>query len=174
MPTCVKCSAVFPGWVTVAGKKRCLSARKYCLECSPFGVNNRKPLHIPPGNKTPCVECGRLWTSKPQRRTVLAGGRCSSCTTKARRIALGAKAVAYAGGCCVICGYQRCAMAFDFHHLRDKSFNVSQAIARTRSWDVIRAEIDKCVLLCACCHRELHAGVAQLPEHLVRTQAAVG
>lgn len=67
-------------------------------------------------------------------------------------------AVAYKGGACERCAYSKCVEAFDFHH-RDpaqKDFAVS-AEGVTRSWEKLRIEIDKCALLCANCHRELHA-----------------
>jgi predicted HNH restriction endonuclease len=32
----------------------------------------------------------------------------------------------------------------------------------TRPWEAIAAELLKCVMLCANCHREIHAGVRQL------------
>lgn len=68
------------------------------------------------------------------------------------------QAVAYKGGHCVICGYDRCASAFDFHHVDPwiKDFAISQ---RMTSFRAIQRELDKCVLLCATCHREVHDGL---------------
>ncbi len=80
--------------------------------------------------------------------------------------------IAFLGGSCRFCGYNRCQEALDFHH-RDssqKNFGIA-AKGYTRSWEKIRAELEKCVLVCANCHRELHAGVLQLPaEKQVETQ----
>ena len=42
----------------------------------------------------------------------------------------------------------------EFDHLKDKSFNVSRAVSgSTRSWETILAEIKKCDIVCANCHR---------------------
>jgi hypothetical protein len=75
-----------------------------------------------------------------------------------RRKSLRDQAIEYKGGKCNICGYNRCASAFDFHHLdpQEKDFTIS---AHMTSWDRIKKEIDKCVLLCANCHREVHDGM---------------
>lgn len=72
--------------------------------------------------------------------------------------------VEYKGGKCCICGYQKCIGALDLHHRNEneKEFGLS-ARGMTRSWEKIKEEADKCVLLCANCHREIHAGAAQLP-----------
>lgn len=46
----------------------------------------------------------------------------------------------------------------DFHHLRDKKFDVSCMISRCYAIETIQEEIAKCVVLCANCHRKLHWG----------------
>ena len=68
--------------------------------------------------------------------------------------------IAEAGGSCNNCGYDRCQAALQFHHLdpTTKSFSLSLR-GVTRSLDSIRAEAQKCVLLCANCHAEVEAGV---------------
>jgi len=70
--------------------------------------------------------------------------------------------IKYKGGSCVACGYSKCLEALDFHHIDEvkKSFGIS-AKGYTRSWKSIQSELDKCILICANCHRELHAGLLQ-------------
>ena len=77
---------------------------------------------------------------------------------------LKAKAIEYKGGKCILCGYDRCSAALEFHHLdrTSKSFGLSRK-GIIRSWDSIRKELDKCVLICANCHREVEAGVREIP-----------
>ncbi len=70
-------------------------------------------------------------------------------------------AVEYKGGKCERCGYDRCMEALEFHHLDPihKDFNISSK-GYTRSWKKVQSELDKCVMLCANCHRETHAKLA--------------
>lgn len=70
-------------------------------------------------------------------------------------------AVEYKGGRCENCGYDRCLGALEFHHLdpTKKDFNISSK-GYTRSWERVREELDKCVMLCANCHREIHVKLA--------------
>jgi hypothetical protein len=46
----------------------------------------------------------------------------------------------------------------DFHHLNcsEKDFEIGIAVSRGYSIDKIKQEIEKCVILCANCHRKLH------------------
>lgn len=69
--------------------------------------------------------------------------------------------VAAMGGKCQCCGYSACVVALDFHHIENKEFTLAQW-SRLK-WEVIATELRKCVLLCANCHRELHAGFRTLP-----------
>jgi len=68
------------------------------------------------------------------------------------------QALEYMGNCCKKCGYDKCKSALEFHHLDEtkKDFGISQD-GNTRTWDQVKKELDKCVLLCANCHREIHA-----------------
>jgi len=79
-----------------------------------------------------------------------------------RRAALKSRAVEYKGGKCVICSYDNpCALQFHHEDPRTKEFEVSSKM----SWEVIKPELDKCVLVCANCHIEIHAGFH--PEYLI-------
>lgn len=72
--------------------------------------------------------------------------------------------VAEAGGRCLLCGYDRYAGALHFHHVDpdSKRFHLSME-GVTRALADVRAEMAKCVLLCANCHAEVEGGLATLP-----------
>ena len=84
-----------------------------------------------------------------------------------RRQRLKEQIVRYKGGTCVLCGYTRTYAALDLHHIdsRKKSFGLSVK-GMSRSLTTLMREADKCVLLCANCHREIHAGIVQLPQEI--------
>ena len=65
--------------------------------------------------------------------------------------------VVYKGGKCEICGYDKCLCALDFHHLdpTQKDFTISDSNIY-KNLDKLKEEVDKCILVCANCHRELH------------------
>lgn len=52
---------------------------------------------------------------------------------------------------CVDCG-EGDPVVLEFDHLRDKRFSIGQELVR-RSWRSILAEIEKCEVVCANCHR---------------------
>ncbi|MEX2340945.1 MAG: hypothetical protein WD605_01350 [Candidatus Paceibacterota bacterium] len=80
-----------------------------------------------------------------------------------RRKKLKDLAIEYGGGKCTLCGYNKCKRALSFHHKdpAQKDFGLSYR-GLTRSWEKTKLEIDKCVLVCANCHMELHEGMVQL------------
>ena len=81
-----------------------------------------------------------------------------------RRKEIRKMALEYSGGKCAICGYNKCIKALEFHHINNdsKDFGISSK-GYTRSWIEIKKELNKCILLCANCHREVHEGITQLP-----------
>jgi hypothetical protein len=76
--------------------------------------------------------------------------------------------VAEWGGCCAVCGYDRCVVNLHFHHVvpAEKSFGVT--VASGKALDVYRAEARKCVLVCANCHGEIEAGLIPSPPPQAR------
>jgi hypothetical protein len=80
-----------------------------------------------------------------------------------RRLDLRRWVVDRLGGRCKICGYDKCLTALEAHHVDPsiKDFNISDVTSVER----IEVELEKCVLLCANCHREVHDGLH--PGYLV-------
>lgn len=66
------------------------------------------------------------------------------------------KAVAYKGGVCADCGGEFHQAVFDFHHLNPTEKDLGPASALLLKWEKAKAELDKCVMLCANCHRLRH------------------
>ena len=102
-----------------------------------------------------CVICGKLFNPDRHGNT---GQICANCRNKFHRKKIKQKAVKYKGGKCQICGYNKIPEALEFHHVNpsEKSFNIT---ATNRSWQEIQDELEKCILLCANCHREIHAAM---------------
>jgi hypothetical protein len=70
------------------------------------------------------------------------------------------EAVNYKGNSCVDCGIKHPdfpAGVFEFHHIDPNEKDVDWTKLRLRSWDKITHELDKCVMLCANCHRMRHS-----------------
>ena len=101
-----------------------------------------------------CDSCGRKYTY--QRAHGMTLQRCNSCIVNDRRFELKRRIVAYLGGKCSECGYDKCLGALEVHHRdpAEKSFSVSGR--HCLSWKKLEPELRKCVLLCMNCHREHH------------------
>lgn len=111
--------------------------------------------------KDECRDCGDKLTAKnkyrSQNRKI-----CKVCVNKLRVIQLKEnkqKLVDYKGGKCESCGYDRCVTALDFHHLDPKEKEFTIGSNKGKSWEALKVEVDKCAMVCANCHREIHEGL---------------
>ena len=59
--------------------------------------------------------------------------------------------------CCAKCGESR-GYVLDYHHINPdtKEKTVSRMISNNYRLDKVKQEVEKCVVLCANCHREFH------------------
>jgi 5-methylcytosine-specific restriction endonuclease McrA len=86
-----------------------------------------------------------------------------------RRNKVRSMALKVLGGHCMVCGYNKCTDALEFHHRNPNIKEFSLSLDKlTRSWMRVEQELKKCILLCANCHREYHAGITQLPKETLK------
>lgn len=66
--------------------------------------------------------------------------------------------ISYKGCKCEKCGYDKNISALEFHHLdpEKKEFQLDMRHLSNTHIDRLKNEVDKCILVCANCHRELH------------------
>jgi len=85
--------------------------------------------------------------------------KCQDTKTHSLQKELKQKAIQYKGGKCIYCGYSKYVGALEFHHLdpKKKDFQISRGF--TYDFEKIKFEIDKCILVCSNCHREIHGGI---------------
>ena len=86
------------------------------------------------------------------------------------RASVKSKLIQSMGGCCQICGYDRSAAALEFHHLdpSQKDFSFGGLRASPKAWPSICNEIQKTILLCSNCHKEVHYNGQKIPETFSR------
>jgi hypothetical protein len=86
---------------------------------------------------------------------------CFKCKHKSKRLAYRISSANYKNNKCEMCGLERNTIEdlemFDFHHTdrSNKSFELGDKI-EDRKWEDIKKELDKCMMLCANCHRKQH------------------
>ncbi len=112
-----------------------------------------------PGHKKYCNEC--FITYKDDIAAVNAKRR------KDKRTELRNGILSLRGTECAICKYNKHPEALEFHHLNplEKDKNVTSMGNRFE----MERELAKCVLICANCHRCVHAGL--YPEYLISQES---
>lgn len=170
MPICQNCGEKFPLTANIDGKIRNFQRRKFCLNCSPFGKHNTKPLLEETESNVPkCRICGIEGHEHfYKRRKNSYYSWCKECFNKdslKRQHDKKSYAINKKGGKCQICGYDKCESALEFHH-KDPNEKDHSIRWGTASQQKIDEELEKCVMLCCLCHREVHAGIKSI-EHIL-------
>lgn len=100
--------------------------------------------------------------------------KCQSEYVQKRREHIKLLALAYKGNKCQCCGYNKCISALEFHHIEpmQKEFAIGTN-GYTRSWNKVKNELDKCILVCSNCHREIHANILQCPNEIIKDNESV-
>lgn len=168
---CENCGDVFPSTIKINGVWKTLNKRKYCLNCSPWNQHNTRQIKNSNTAEIKCCprckETKRIedfYVRKNRRDPSAYCINCSKIQSNERVRDAKRKFVEYKGGKCQSCGYDKCVDAMDFHHVNrnEKKFDIGKG--RCLSWNKIKIELDKCVLVCCRCHREIEAGVRPCPE----------
>ncbi len=86
--------------------------------------------------------------------------RCAECCkshSKLRKLERRLKIIEQFGDICYDCGEIYNPACYEFHHvnMEEKSFSISSYL--TLGWERLQKELDKCVMLCANCHRIRHS-----------------
>lgn len=133
---------------------------KHCGNCSTdkpvseFNKNSRKS----DGLQTQCRPCTKIsnnasYKVSAKRRTTIKDRNRS--VAKHNRLFV----TRYKRFCgCKLCG-EREPVALDLHHLNPDEKDDEVARLMRYGLKVLKAEIRKCVVLCANCHRKVHAGI---------------
>jgi hypothetical protein len=68
------------------------------------------------------------------------------------------EAILYLGGKCMDCKGVFHSAIYQFHHLDPRTKDIDWKKIKRRSFEQMKPELDKCVLLCANCHVLRHTG----------------
>ena len=123
-----------------------------------FGLNTLRT-----DGKYRCKFCGETDKEKfaNKGKGVLSRSKCKKChnqKTIERIRGYKLRAVEYKGGKCNKCGYNKCVGSLHFHHRNPKEKDINWKQIKNWSFEKIKLELDKCDLVCANCHGEIHWG----------------
>ncbi len=116
-------------------------------------------MTIQPWTKLDCKTCGVPLPLNEDGTKEFAGNNCRKCAsleTDKRRRKKRTAAVEFLGNKCKDCDNTFPEVCYDFHHIGDKTDDVSTMIRNNLKLETILEEVSKCELLCANCHRIRH------------------
>lgn len=99
-----------------------------------------------------CRECQRKKVQEYRKDPINEYNKKS----KLRNLSAKKAAIEYKGGACEDCRGIFPESVYDFHHTDPTKKDISPADALKRTFAKAKEELDKCILLCANCHRIRH------------------
>lgn len=122
-----------------------------------------------------CILCGEKfqpkkygWTRKycyncvPQETSTFSHADAITAKRRAIKKAL----INMKGGKCSICGYNRCIQALEFHHLDPTKKEIGLSKNLSTDFQKLKKQVEKCILVCANCHREIHSQLIDISSNL--------
>ena len=173
MPKCKLCELQFAFRAAIDGKIKNLANRKYCLSCSPFGKHNTKQLESTRPDaleQRKCIHCSREFIFS--RSAGHRASQCNTCIQRKRRARASELILQILGDKCWVCGYSKAKTALHAHHIDPAEKEFSVGGAEGLSFKRIAAERQKCALLCANCHGEVHENLIRCPTSNPARQGA--
>ena len=144
--SCKYCGNSFSKTITINAITYTYIRRTTCYECNPSHLDNRytKSEKEAIRRKSKTKYLGIIGKSyKYDRKSTKYRNKCKSDLCNMY------------GGKCSVCGCRRHQSVYDFHHENpnNKEFSLSGIHVIN---DMILNEIDKCIMVCANCHAEIH------------------
>lgn len=135
---------------------------KVCTKC---GIDKElscfyKKTSAKDGKQSICKDCRKLVDAESYKnntnRKLSIRKRSKECVDYNKKLIAEKKKCG-----CMFCGEKE-PIALDFHHLNssEKEYNIGKLI--TYSTNKILKELEKCIVLCANCHRKVHANILQI------------
>lgn len=125
-----------------------------------------KPVQINSETHKTCPKCTQKKELKEFYKKRGKDGNssyCKSCSVEqvlVRTQLFKSKMIEYKGNKCIVCSYDKYQGALEFHHLDPNKKDFTLSHYKMHSFDdKIKKELDKCALVCANCHREIHGGI---------------
>ena len=132
--------------------------KKYCFGCKQWkGLKEfYKHKNTVDGYSTQCSKCKKSGTTKWWHRTKKE--RLKKYSDRYKEIK--ERCLEYKGNKCSVCGITYNgdnSPIFDFHHTINKEFGIGTVLgSRSKSWEKLIIELDKCIVVCSNCHRMIH------------------
>lgn len=143
--------------------------KKHGLKTNPLGRRTSGPDDH---TGLTCCICDR---SLVARLVAKGSSRCDGCFQKQRRYLIKLAIVDQLGGCCIRCGWSGHLSGYDLHHTDPTQKEFALSCPNNKSLERIKAELAKCELLCALCHREEHSSyTTRFLESLTNLDRFVG